>query len=422
MESGGDESKLEEKEKLIESFKEEPKSEGKHEKGYLRTLKGIIGTFVSVIMAAMSVTTVQLLERRIPDLELNTYRFAVPLVACSASLLVKKVNPCMSRLDMRQTLVYCFASFVGSFFYYVSVTLLPAATSSCIMYTTTLLGSLVLFSVFHKERISLLTVPSALMCFTGILMVLQPGFDNKASAFDKPESSQLALQIKGNTTQPTTYQTEAMLENVQEANGSTTDWKETGTQHVLNSRNNFAKLAEIIPPTSLNGQIIGYSFALVSGLGFAWVILIIKQYNFTMELIPKVLFWIYFVNALISSLLMFIFETIVLPSNWFDAAIATIHCISAACLWPIYFTTPKYISGPLFAVMCTTEVVIMLIPQYTVLSSILPGHRNWMEVVGVILVMLGCSMSSLVEMFTPKENGTNRALTQSRSSWICFSY
>ena len=47
----------------------------------------------------------------------------------------------------------------------------------------------------------------------------------------------------------------------------------------------------------------------------------------------------------------------------------------------------------------------MLIPQYTVLSSILPGHRNWMEVVGVILVMLGCSMSSLVEMFKPKEKG-----------------
>ena len=45
----------------------------------------------------------------------------------------------------------------------------------------------------------------------------------------------------------------------------------------------------------------------------------------------------------------------------------------------------------------------MLIAQYTVLSPILPGHRNWMEVVGVVLVLIGCSMSSILEIIGLRE-------------------
>ena len=391
---------LNETDKLIESFKEEPESEGKREKGYLRTLRGIIGTFVSVLMAAMSVTTVQLLERRIPDLELNTYRFALPLVFSSISILLKRVNPCMSREDMKQTLVYCVASFMSSFFYYVSVTLLPAATASCIMYTTNVLGCFVLFFLFHNEKIRLTTVFSAVICITGLVMVLQPGFADKIPTFDatttKSETTESATHFPG-------YQTEIMLQNISARDTSITHFRVTGSEYVRNSRGILTRFEEIIQPTSLIGQIIGYSFAVVSGLGFAWSILILKQYNFPKGNLLKILFWLFFVNSLISILLTFIFETIVLPSNWFDFTMATIHCVSASVLWLLYCTTSKYISGPLIGVICTTEVVVMLISQYTVLSSILPGHRNWMEVVGVILVMLGCSMSSLVEIITSKE-------------------
>ena len=45
----------------------------------------------------------------------------------------------------------------------------------------------------------------------------------------------------------------------------------------------------------------------------------------------------------------------------------------------------------------------MLIAQYTVLSSILPGHRNWMEVMGVILVLAGSGASSVFAMFKTKK-------------------
>ena len=59
----------------------------------------------------------------------------------------------------------------------------------------------------------------------------------------------------------------------------------------------------------------------------------------------------------------------------------------------------KYISGNTINIIFSLTVVIFLISQYTVLSSILPGHKNWIEVTGVIiLVLLGSTMESILEV------------------------
>ena len=92
-----------------------------------------------------------------------------------------------------------------------------------------------------------------------------------------------------------------------------------------------------------------------------------------------------------------------LPSNWFDTAMVTFHSLSYAAFWPLYIYAPKYISGNTVTAIVSTEVVFMLVSQYTVLSSILPGHRNCMEVVGVVLVLLGSSLSSILEIFKKKQ-------------------
>ena len=49
-------------------------------KSYLESLKGIIAVFSVVILNTISASCVQLLGRRIPDFELNTFRSAVPLI------------------------------------------------------------------------------------------------------------------------------------------------------------------------------------------------------------------------------------------------------------------------------------------------------------------------------------------------------
>ena len=153
----------------------------------------------------------------------------------------------------------------------------------------------------------------------------------------------------------------------------------------------------------LVAQIIGYIFAALSGFTFSMDVLLVKRNPYFNENILEVVFWIFVTNTCFSVIVMFIVETPVLPGNWFDTAMVIFHCLSYAAIWPLYIYAPKHISGNTVTAIVSTEVVFMLIAQYTVLSSVLPRHRNWMEVVGVILVLLGSSLSSIIEIFKKKQ-------------------
>ena len=87
-----------------------------------------------------------------------------------------------------------------------------------------------------------------------------------------------------------------------------------------------------------------------------------------------------------------------LPSNWFDVSMVTIHSVTCVAIWPLMMYQTKMIAGNTATLILSTQVVFMLVSQYTVLLSILPRYRNWIEVVGVVLVLLGSSFSSLVEI------------------------
>ena len=73
--------------------------------------------------------------------------------------------------------------------------------------------------------------------------------------------------------------------------------------------------------------------------------------------------------------------------------------ISYTLLWPTLYFGAKYLSGNTLNIVFSTSVLFFLLAQYTVLSSKHPGHRNWMEVAGVILVLIGSSMKSVLEFF-----------------------
>ena len=77
------------------------------------------------------------------------------------------------------------------------------------------------------------------------------------------------------------------------------------------------------------------------------------------------------------------------------------HCIALDTWVFIHFITlysVKHISGNTFALIASTMVIFLLAAQYTVLSSVLPGNRNWIEVVGVIFVLGGSTLVSIIEL------------------------
>ena len=297
------------------------------------------------------------------------------------------------------TVLYTVDIFISALFFFVAISLLPAALISCISYTSSVVSALFVFSLCWNEKITMRNVVFALISVLGVVMVIQPWQPNSDSieTMLDDDATNLSYFVNGSSSPeenvfvPTNLSRELTIDNEEERlkNNTTTLSASAGTKGI-NSNSSL-------------GLAIGYSFAIISGITLTLKLLIIKRNPFLGD---SHLLWAFLTNTLLSAILMFALETPVLPSNSFDAAMVTIHSVECAVLWRLYIYTPKYISGNTLTLILTSDVVIMLIFQYTVLSSIHPGHRNWIEVVGVILVLLGCSVSSLLELLNTKKSET----------------
>ncbi len=56
------------------------------------------------------------------------------------------------------------------------------------------------------------------------------------------------------------------------------------------------------------------------------------------------------------------------------------------------------IVGHTIAIFGSFTTVIMVGAQYTILQHILPGHRNWQELMGVFLVICGSMLTPMYDI------------------------
>ena len=330
------------------------------------TFKGISATFSAVILYTISVTCVQLLERRIPDMELNTFRLGVPLLLYILGLMIVRRWPVIEKSEIWATLAFVSAASGSGLCAYVAVTLLPASTVSCLSCTSTILFGLFLFSLCWNERVTVKQTVFASLCAAGVILIIQPWIG-------------LKQMHSKNGREP------SQLDNYFHDHGN-------------NNTYNIQLIGDQIEPIEATYQIAGYIAAVGSGLCVALEVLVVKRNPYLNDHPLEILFWGWTFGTLVSIALMFIIETPVLPSNWFDTTMVFIHSATCAFIWPLFMYGSRTISGNTVAIIVSSNVVLMLFSQYTVLSSIHPGHRNWMEVVGVVLVLLGSSMSSILEL------------------------
>ena len=326
----------------------------------------IIGTvlgFVVVLMGAASGVSVQLLERRIPDMELNTMRSGGACILFLVVLLSRGRLPHVPRSIWRGVLVYTFVTSMCSITIYVSMAMLPAGTVQSLQQTFQITSGIILFALILKEKITIRMLVSSLLCIAGIFMVIQPEFlfheTSKADILNK-------TRVCTNT-----------IENFKSE-----EYEVFGY--------------EINQATNL---IVGCSIAALSGVFVTLDVHVMKFNTSFGDYMFEIPFFSFIVGTLISIVLMLILESPTLPTNWTDVIYIVIHTTSFATGWPLYIYILRYISANTFNIIWSTITVFMLIAQYTVLSSILPGHRNWIEVVGVLLVTIGSSFGSIVNIF-----------------------
>ena len=331
--------------------------------------KGIFTSCVWVICMVISIVSVQLLERRIPDFELNAARCALPFLLSTIFMVARRTLPLIARTEIFSTSLYSLLSFICSVSLYIAATLLPVSSVQSVSQASNILSGVILFYLFLDDKPTLPVLISVLMCVCGVLLVIQPSF----IFHHKTPSGNSAIQL---------------LSSEVNGNHKTTE-SSTGLSSMSTGHDHIVYILF---------QILKYSLPVANGLSMTTDIVVVKKRPYLSEHITEVLFWCFLSNTVLSLVVMFIWENPMLPSNWFDTMLVSLHSFAYVFIWPLYLYSVKHISGNTFVLISCTTIVILLGAQYTVLSSILPGNRNWMELVGVVLVLVGSTLVSIVEM------------------------
>ena len=319
-------------------------------------LKGIVAMVVCDVNVVVLTSCCQLLERRISDFELNTMRLITGLVFMTLGLIYRKQLPWIPKSHIVAMLCYCSSTVTLSLCTFVAVTLIPLASAQCITTSSGITSALFIFAVFWTEPIIPKRVVFALLCISGVVLVVQPDF----------------IFVKDHDT----------------GNGSdiinlTTRLGDGTTEKTDKTQGNFGLVA------------LGYALSTTNSF-------LVKKFPLLGEQLLVTGFWTLIVGVIFSAVAMAIFENPVVPRNWLDGLFISGHCFTYAVIFTTGVIGNMYVSGNTVTIMYSMTIVLMLIPQYTVLSSIHPGHRNWMEVVGAFLVLLGSSLGSVLEICSVK--------------------
>ena len=301
---------------------------------FLKSFKGVVVTFAQVLLFVASATSVQLLERRIPDLELNTFRNAVPAPLYTLGILFTQKWPAIQWDKIRITFLYAVVTFINGLFFFIAVTLLPAGTVSSVVNTSCILFGLVAFALCLNEKITPRAALLSVLCVCGVILIIQPWTQTSHKSMDMDISttevnsnmavtSTVAPPIAMTTTTTTMIKSPIpMTITVATRNsGNLANGKE------IHGKAPFAKMYNgTFPP------ILGYVFAVSSGVTLSLDVLLVKRNPYFNQHTPQVLFWIFVSNTCFSFIIMCFVEIPVLPSNWFDVGMVVIHSLSYAAI------------------------------------------------------------------------------------------
>ncbi len=427
---------------------ESPGSEKKtRSRAWVQSLKGILAAFMVVVCHIAGVTNVQLLERTIPDMELNVFRCVAILLFCLGWMLAKQKLPRLPLCDIPTMLLYGFLLTLDSVTTYIGFALIPAATAQCAANTVCLLSALLLFTLCGKEKFSFLKVLFVLSCMAGVILVIQPWRDSSVEQIHMCNKTSDTLYFSGQHTNCTklvktlcdfnvtcTNMSDVYGEDVYEVPDLCTHSDVNVSffnQHVLCNRliscwaevsgknrshvkdcEQTDEIKAVLLLYEIPGEYIpatGICIAGTSGLAITLLSFVFKRYSCLNKNRCRALFWSFVFCFVISITLAVLLEELVWPDSVFDGVAVLVHCVASVLVWVFIVSSLLYISGNTFSIVYSTAVVFFLIPQYTILSSVLPGHRNWVEVLGVVMVLFGSFSASLQEIIRTETNSFQTA-------------
>ena len=305
--------------------------------------------------------------KSISDLELNSFRTFVPFVLTTLVLATKRKLPSVPDKGFGFVVGWSLTTESQSVLMYISVNYLPLGTLQSLIMTTSLTAGTLPFYIFLKEKISGFKLLGILMAVLGIIFVNQPEvlFNRQFNSGKNKKEILLNKTVEDGT-------------NIQRS--------QLSMEHITFTTASF-----------------GFTFAVLSGICRAADSLILKYLSNNMSIIDNIwsiLFWSFMNRFLLSVTIMYFLETFTHPRTISQVVWSLTHGVSYFLVWPFYIIAIPKLKGSTFIVLLSSfTILFMVLGQYTFLRNIQPGHPYSIDTVGIVLVLCGSTITSVLELF-----------------------
>lgn len=314
-----------------------------------------MATVLIVIMGCVSIVCAQVMGGAVPNFEMNACRFGLNTIVASLILMCRRISPRVSWSSVWTLSGIGVAYAIYYFSYYAAAIYFPVATLGGTHLTIGLITNCVL-AVFIKSKRSVLLLISSAVAIVGIALMIQPPF----------LFPQLLPPAAVNWTSPCVTSINA---------------------------------TDLAPSNTRGPPWLGYVYVMLSGSSLVLGNHMTQHSVLVNHVEPIVIsFWMGVFGSSLSIVCSVITEEMRLTSGLLCTGLLFLHVVgtlAAAIGAPCVL---QYLSATVYAMLKCSRLPILLILQYSLLSSVMPGNLNWIEVVGAALCFTGSFLGPLVKL------------------------
>ncbi len=389
--------------------------------------KGFLIALLCALAVATSAGCVQAMNRTVPDMELNGFRFITLFIFTLPFLLITKQGVRIEKGMRFWTFLCALFAVLFNLTRYASVTFISLGQSGSVVGIGTILILTITGRIFFSEAVTVVKVSAIIMGCVGILLLYQPGFnlDETTDKIKTPGKQNGSEDIKSyiksdmdlndtlsyNDTAWTDISTMKSTERHTNGSGVLLHRHRNDINYVnhtsLRTENNgttSGKPKDLFLSTNINVVVLGFiTAALTAVFGSAEII---TQKAKLQKLNGLVFcFWFGILGTVTSFLGAVLLEDLTLPSSSNDIILMGGHCLSAAFVSISSFYAHKYASFMVVSLAHSTQLFFMFLGQYLILEEVVYGLKLYVEICGAILAMISGSVVPLVQLIQYKRNG-----------------
>ena len=332
-----------------------------------KLLTGYFSGMLNCIFYGLGSASSQALEGAIPDCQLSIARYIGQFLVYLLVAKLTATSMCIPKQHVPNMVYSSVLALLYTIGFFGAIGHMPLIEAISVEMILAIISAIVQARVLFHKKIASLNIISFVVCTIGLMMAVQPSWLFKQN-----------IQAPINDTIPRYNTFAAIMRN------SSFEYSNMPALSVENS------ISLLKADKSVN-MVFVYTLLILSGIadGMYYDVNAILLHE-----VPPIIKVIYLsgFGLLTSIVLAFYLEDFVITLTVKQLLLVLGHSVAAVVSFYTAVYTCQMIGGIRATLVFSLQTVVMLILQYTLMRSIMPGHHNWIEVLGAGFILFGAAL------------------------------